>query len=199
MTIAVRTGGDVADRNAMYRVRIPADGKPFSDRYANNLYEAQPGQEIYVPFGAIDCWFGDPNKINIDESRRPRLEQLNHLKGKYGGAASQEDWENNKPQVEVYTMTGERVYTIIDDEDGVRITPQTQTARENDEMRATMLSMQQQLEAMKAAMSEKDKIAASEELNALDEVPDDTIPAPASEEVPVDEPDRTPSPKIPWA
>lgn len=149
----------------MVRVKNVGD-KPFKDGYANQTYEIKPGKEAFVPFDAAALWFGHPDVYDVSPRQRARFDQWKRLRTKYGAfdvAAKGENgvqvvtsadqmWERNKPQVEVYTLEGKRLTTVIDDPEGKTIGANEEQDVQNAGLIARQEYLERELEALRAAI-----------------------------------------------
>lgn len=93
--------------------------------WAGRRYEADPGQEVMAPFEAVMKDLGDPRATEAVRSvssdngtvqfisdrltEKRRLELLYHVVP--------------PPKVEVFTMSGDRIWTVAEDPDGEHVTP----------------------------------------------------------------------------
>lgn len=117
-------------------------------------YVIPPGGADYLPFEACKLFFGDPRstdqvRSNKDargivsfiadrpaEVRRLRL-LYSHGFGDYTGKEGTDIvWETNKiPHVQVETLGGDRVWTVIDDPAGTSVMPAVSTQADDDRLR----------------------------------------------------------------
>lgn len=136
----------------MLKIRNTGD-RPFNGRYRQEWIEIPSGAEIIVEDGAVHAWLGFPGTVNTDrwrqrdeEHRRVRIMWLGELMDVAGA------WDNMGPKLEVYTLTGDRYWTVADDPDG------TKTAGTNismdagkDQIVAALLELQARLQQMESA------------------------------------------------
>lgn len=166
------------DQDAVYRVINKGD-KPLDLMYNNLPYHIESGADTFVPFGAIDTWFGNPNAVDgVESHQRYRKAEFDRLREKYGAYSSDELWAANKPKVEVWTSAGEQITTIIDDPVGLKISPVAQSQAEVDTMRTQLAQQQRSIAALEASLAAREHEITSEEDNQLaedfDEVSEDT-------------------------
>lgn len=166
------------DLNGVYRVLNVGD-KPIDETYNNQPYHIPPGGDAFIPFGALDTWFGNPNAVDGDEEhRRYRKMEWDRLRERAGAYSDDVLWEQNKPKVEIYTSAGERVTTVIDDPVGVKVSPAAQSMAEVDNMRAQLVQQQKSIAALEASLKNREHEMKSQEDNELaedfDEVSEDT-------------------------
>lgn len=121
----------------VFRIRNMHPDKEFRGMYNGNIYRALPGSETIVPVEAAILWLGNPHSRDIDARRKDRTAEFKRLRVKYGSYDNLDDpngptpmWEEVKPQVEVYTLDGDRVYTVVDDPFGEMGTPALVTVGE---------------------------------------------------------------------
>lgn len=144
-------GGPVRD----YVVRLHNDStKPFRMRYLTLEYLIQPDDELVVPWEVMVSFLGSPDAQNLGPRRMDRKNVYEKLRVKYGAYHDDAVWEINKPQLSAYRVTGERLTTVVDDPDGLSITPssitqQTELARE-----AQLAMMQDQMVSMAALIKQ---------------------------------------------
>lgn len=149
------------------RVEYQGPQDTFADTYANVTYRIPKGSQGIVPYEAACLWFGNPNAINRDESRRDRDEELARMKLRYGCGWDEYDgihnlvqkgedrWQETKPQVRVISIDGQEIEFVLHDEQGVKVTPAQQSIAERDLLQSTiakyeaeMAAMRQQLDAL---------------------------------------------------
>lgn len=74
-----------------------------------------------VPDGAMRLWMGDPDARDKprDRIRHDEMERIRTRNGCYG---PEDDtlWEQRRPHLEAYTMAGERIWTVMDDPEGLK-------------------------------------------------------------------------------
>src|SRR6188768_1726487 len=90
------TDEDYIDYNGDKRYRIPAHG------------------EIVTQSAPVHEWLGDPD-LRDDGRNNERTAEYTRLRARYGAYENRAVWERNKPKIEVWTMDGQRLLTIVDD------------------------------------------------------------------------------------
>jgi hypothetical protein len=91
----------------------------FTDRWNSQRYLIKAGSEQVVPLDAAIVWLGDPNSRDLSKSQRNRTNEFRRLRTR-AGCYENGVWEDMRPQLEVYTQDGERVYMVSDDPDGLQ-------------------------------------------------------------------------------
>jgi len=174
---------EVIPEQTIVRIKNLDDRKPFVDDYANQRYVIDPGGETIVPYFAMVYWLGDPRAVDVgDRNSQPHLQhrtmELDRLQTKYGTYGDSwypQEWEINEenadlypasrhrnlPKLEVTSMTGERLYTVIDDPEGNHLNPATQTVNENRNMAEAVVQMQKQIQALTTQLALADPAAAA--------------------------------------
>lgn len=135
-------------------------GDEWELMHNSRVFRAIPGKQVFVPFAAICLWFGDPR---ASEEIRPvldghggrsyvpdRLTEVRRLRMRYGIKHSDERGFNpdaktgaHAPDIQVFTLDGDRIYTVLDDPRGNR------AARLESTSQSTQASMAQQIAMMK--------------------------------------------------
>lgn len=154
--------------NEPVRIRNTSSTRTWSDGYDNITYSIPPGGETIAPFIAACIWFGHPEAVDTDADHRYRTDEFKRLRVRYGvldvitehpdsghhiGPADticcpisqEEQWQRNKPPVEVFSLDGSRIITVTDDPDGSEITPTVTTMAEADNLRTQLEAMQKQM------------------------------------------------------
>lgn len=151
--------------------RVVNKGKAdFSAMYDNNRFTIKKGKASIVPRHAVNLWFGDPDTINdpTDRLRFYRQAEYDRLRIKYGvydgipGRATVEElWEQNTPKVEVYDLDDNRLYTVIEDPEGIQSAPPAPLSRMERSLAAQLEDMERQMQALRRAMSDAEAGEAS--------------------------------------
>lgn len=157
------------DDPALQILRVTNIGKkPWSDKFQNRRYSAEPGQEIVVPFLAVCLWLGHPDAIDhpSDKQRQFRFEEWRRLQVRYGCYDNIGDetihtkqgdipaWKNVVPRLKVTTMAGEEVITVVDDPEGRHLLPAQQNISQVEMMQNAIERMQAQMEEMQARLDQ---------------------------------------------
>lgn len=135
---------------------------PFTVTYNSKSHKLSPGKATFIPVEAAILWFGDPRSIEgaqsyRDEAGAPvfvpeRENEVRRLSVKYGHQTGNVyDYLSGKtgsdlvPKVEIATVDGEVIKTVLDDPTGESVIPITQTATERDSLMAIIERQQQQI------------------------------------------------------
>lgn len=130
-------------------------------QYNSTPYPLRPGIPAIVPVEAMWLWMGHPDAVDIDERRRPRTEEYRRLQIKYGAYADRQ-WEDVKPRIEVYDLDDNRIYTVVDDPDGERLTPETRTIHENQLLMERMEQQERELKQLRQILDVQQRAAEAE-------------------------------------
>lgn len=161
---------------SMQMVRIVNKGdKTFRDMFANQTYEVEPGKSTFVPFDAAALWFGHPDVFDVSPRQRPRTDLFKRLRLRYGAYDQTEEvngkdvpvgadvvWERNKPQVEVYTLEGKRLNTVVDDPEGRNVTIDDEDASTRD-MSLRMQALENELRLLREAQKSQRAVEQNEQ------------------------------------
>lgn len=149
---------------------------PFVGKYDGATFRIVPGSEGFVPFAASCLWFGHPAAMDLDDRNRHRTAEVERLRVRYGvyeadkvkdvpgikDVAGHPDLGNTAdafltltPDVEVFTVDGDRIITVIEDPDGNHVTPELITSATHqrdqltiEEMRGRMAEMERMMEGL---------------------------------------------------
>jgi hypothetical protein len=145
------------------KVRNPGDSD-FRERYDNRLYVVPPGGETLVPPEAAKLWVGDWDARNFNEIRRPRDDEVNRLKVKYG-VYDQDPLP--KAPLEVYDVAGGRISSVLDDPFGETL----QAVVSGDEEKLRLQDLLQRYE--RELSNIRTQIKAKEGSLAIEDIPED--------------------------
>lgn len=158
----------MAQQYDMVRARNVGD-KPFVGDFASVRYVLQPGKDVFVPFDAAALWFGHPDVFDVGPRQMARTEMYKRLRLKYGAyddtdadgnrTSSDEKWEQNRPRVEVYTLDGQRLNTVIDDPSGTAANPVDPDLAEQRGILARLQAVEAESQMLRAALAAKTKEA----------------------------------------
>lgn len=146
----------MATSGDMMRV-VNVGDKDFTDSWDGNKFSIPAGSEKFIPFDAIEVWLGHPDAMDTSENNRVRLAEYTRLRVRYGAYEFDDRWEENKPHLEVYTLDGERITTVIDDPEGEGINPNTQTQLENRLLSEQLHRMEEQMKVLKNQLGDQDR------------------------------------------
>lgn len=134
----------------------------FRDGWDGQQYTIKPGQDAFVPYDAILNWLGNPAAIDYSESQRDRLSEYTRLRVRYGAYENDGAWEDNKPSLEVFTLDGKRITTVVDDPEGLDITPEIQTKRENMLLADRLALLEEELKQVRSQQAEEVRASEAE-------------------------------------
>ncbi len=162
-------------------VRVRNTGtEVFTGRYDGQVFPIHPGSEHFVPFVAACLWFGHPDAMDVDARNKYRTDEVERLRTKYGiyeatammnvpGIADTpgHPWANDTrdaflvltPDVEVYTLAGQKLIMVIDDPEGTTINPDTITQAERAQDQDLIANMKAQMAQMQTML---DKLMSGE-------------------------------------
>ena len=150
----------------------PLHGQPVTLEWNSRRFTILPGQEDVVPFEVVQTYFGDPRATDITVSVREhpnampewipdrqtecrRLYQY-YLPSEFGTnrvsfrefvpgdrSSFANGISDRAPNVEVYTVSGDRVYTVLDDPYGDRVIAAVPTRSDREALDHQMRSLQQ--------------------------------------------------------
>lgn len=171
--------------------------KKLSLGWNSRDYSIDPGNQQPVPMEAVVNAFGDPRSSDVVRTVRfggpdsppafiaDRESEVRRLRCRWGILDGPENtFENAEgevkvPEVEVYTLDGERVNTVIDDPSGEKNAPSTITQATN--LHDLIEHQQQQIDLLKAQLDiVTQPNTASNEVPAEDEG-SVTLPEPVDE------------------
>lgn len=140
---------------------LNVDSKPFNGKWDNAVWRIDPGSETLVPKGAANLWFGDGALVDTLK-RRDRSLAYDRLRSRYGAYERDDIWEANKPNVEVYDLDGNRVWTIIEDPEGNTLVnasgPLDPSRRRGDDLEHQLKDMQRQMDALQRAIADQEQV-----------------------------------------
>jgi hypothetical protein len=119
----------------------------FKDMYNSVTYRVPAGSDGFAPFDAACLWFGDPSSQDLSARDRGRTDEYERLRVRYGVYADEHRFDGALPDIEVYTLDGDRVTMVREDptgELGQVANPFTATSNA-DPLAARMNAMQDQM------------------------------------------------------
>lgn len=127
----------------------------FVKEYHVDKIRIPAGQSMIVMWDIMVYWLGNPALTDASIRERDRTREVNRLRVLYGAYDDDAVWEVNKPKLEVYQLTGERVWTVVDDPDGEHVTPASQSMAYAQTYEAQIALMQKQIDALQAMMQQQ--------------------------------------------
>jgi hypothetical protein len=197
---------------------VNADNRPFDYHYRNVKHIISALGDTVVPWDCACSLFGDPTLVNTPKNPE-RLRVYKQVRGLYNyedGIDTAESWDYRRPHIEVYDLeTGERIYMILEDPEGLQGNPDMAAKSSNDveyltrqiaQLSAVVMQLQTQQQAAHQVQGQThvpsvDTPDADAEATSYTflPVPDDDAPATvdAPRSVPVDDgaPKLAPRPK----
>lgn len=139
----------------------------FTDMFESSPFSLEPGEEQFVQFEAASLWFGNPELMDVGPRQRARFETYKRLRSRYGAfdddvedpetgrmthISADERWEANKPRVEVYTLQGERLWTVVDDPLGEHVNPAAISSAENNLVLNRLQALEEETRILRSAL-----------------------------------------------
>lgn len=118
----------------------------FVEHYANERYVLEPGAQSIVPYYAMTLWTGDPTLIGD-----ARLLEMDRLMIRYGKLTDADLWSSFQPYLEAEDLDGKKIITVLEDPEGINVTPAAPTIREAADLERVIA----ELKAQQAAMQEQ--------------------------------------------
>lgn len=124
----------------------------------------KPGQETVLPLAYATVNLGNPYAQNVGRNRE-REEQFKDVRRRWGfypGLMPESDWDEIKPKIELYTLDGERLYSVIEDPDGVMSQPVIESEDTSTlALKAQLVAMQKQIEQLTAVIAAQQTTASA--------------------------------------
>lgn len=166
-------------------VRLVNKGdKDFTDGFASQTYTIKAHSEGFVPFDAACLWFGHPDAYDVSPRQRARTDMYRRLRQRYGAfdtvekkgnddvpVSGDEMWERNRPRVEVYSLEGDQIITVIDDPEGTNVTAADQTQAEQAGLLGRLEALEREGEILRGLLKSQ---RAAEDNDDGDDEDDDT-------------------------
>ena len=121
-------------------------------------YLLQPGQDSFIPFEAAALWFGDPRSSEKVKSNRDnrglvgfipdRATEVRRLRTKYGNEGGSDELVHMYPLVEVFSLEGDRITTVLDDPAGDTVTAAKPSVSDNTQLLAIVHKQQQTIDLL---------------------------------------------------
>lgn len=119
----------------------------------------QPNQSKILPTDYVNVYFGNPaaRDVGKDKARSETFKRCRVMWGYYAGMEPESVWEATKPQFEVRTLDGERVWTVIEDPLGTKVTPDLTTDFNEDPrfVHARIAELTQQIERLTSIVAQQ--------------------------------------------
>lgn len=157
---------------------------PFTFRHNKSVFAVNPGGEEIVPWEGVHSLLGDPRLRNTPKNRerhdtfRRKRAMLNFLEGFMSEEMWEQGWvdENGthppmKPQLEVYTMDGTRIYMVLDDPDGVMENPAIEPSAEGN-TDAKVAQLERKIDELMNMLSARQMPEADQSIPEVSEAPE---------------------------
>lgn len=145
----------------LLRVKNVGD-ETFTDSCNSVPYYLEPGDEQVVPYDAVVLWCGHPDADNSDPRNRVRVVEWGRLRVRYG-VYEDADFARHIPHLEVSTLNGDRIHTVLDDPDGDNLTPAGTTRAQAITTEDQLSQLQAQVDALRQLLSEQVKRTAEKD------------------------------------
>lgn len=147
----------VAGPTSMVQVRN-TDIKDFIKDYHIDTIRIPAGQSMIVMWDIMVYWLGNPSLVDENIRQRDRTREYQRVRVLYGAYDDDRVWEANRPRLEVYALTGERIWTVAEDPEGIHSTPANQSLAYAATYEQQIAVMQQQIDALQAMMAQQSPI-----------------------------------------
>lgn len=126
----------------------------FTDMFNSQPTMIEPGGETLVSMEAVSLWLGEPETRDIDSRRKFRTDEFERLLTRYGVYQNEHMWDQVRPQLEVFTLDGDRIATVADDPRGTGLDIVVSNDSTTETLLRTQLdSMKTQMDAITSALS----------------------------------------------
>lgn len=140
-------------RDIVVVLKNPTD-TDFRMRYLTVEYRIAAHDQLVVQWEVLCSFMGSPEVMNMGPRRMDRKNVFDKLRVKYGAYYDDALWEQNKPKLEAYRVSGERILTVVDDPDGLSVTTSNVTQQQQIATEAAMIEMQRQMAGMQALIAQ---------------------------------------------
>lgn len=186
MATSLQAMHELIDASEFAVVARNVSGAEFIDGFDGRSYRIPAGKQAAVPVAAAKLWCGDWTRRNIDAIHRDRDLEVGRLKIRLG--VYEDGWcpEHGRrsglrpdqmchcptirdvpdARVEIYSLDGERIWTVLDDPSGARLEPVASGDEEKMQIMDLIRRQETQLRALQAQL-------AGEAGLALEDVPED--------------------------
>lgn len=161
--------------------------KPVTIAWNSKPYKLEPGKIQFVPVEAAVLWFGDPRSTDSIQSWKDesggvtvvpsREDEIRRLTIKYGFNMTtgvpentflkNEDGEYPVPRIELATLDGDVIQTVLSDPEGESVNVATPTIAEQSDLMRLVESQQRQLNFL------LEQLGMSKQVVETSEVPED--------------------------
>jgi hypothetical protein len=134
------------------------DSSPITIGWGNVYITIEPGEQKLASLDHVINYFGDPRAIENTQNIKhdsgvvgfipDRKSEVRRLQCKWGNTFAQDESHIYGPAVEVYTLDGDRVWTVMEDPDGHHASPTLMANEHQLSLEAQINRMQSQLDMM---------------------------------------------------
>lgn len=134
----------------------------FIDSFNGQRYAIPAGEQIIVREEVVSTWMGWPG-LQDDPAREisDRTQCAERLRLRYGWHSgmgfTEADWEDMKPKLEAYTLTGDRLWTVLDDPTGDHTKPPPPGMDDVSFLKDAYARQADELEALRKRLDEKER------------------------------------------
>lgn len=133
-------------------VRVSNVGdRTFRGKWSQRVWVIEAGTAAVVPVEAAKHWLGDWDAVG--DMRKREVARLRLLYGAHFSdtdGTERERWERNRPMLECYLLSGDRITTVVDDPEGTSVTPTVRTEDQQRLLEEQIQRLQAQLAAMQS-------------------------------------------------
>lgn len=91
--------------------------EPYTDSYDGVKFHIAAGSDQFVPFDAAALWLGDPRLYDTGPGANHRTDEYTRIAFRMGCVeADMDEFEQNKPRLEVYSPDGDTRYMMVADD-----------------------------------------------------------------------------------
>lgn len=129
------------------RIRNTDEEEPFIGKYDGEYITIPAGGEKIVKYDVMVVWMGNPAVEDTDRYAE-RREVYNNICAKWHARGLTGNDPSLLPSLEAYTEDGERIVTVMDDPEGISLTPSS-------ESEGDIGKLQRQIDRLTARLNEK--------------------------------------------
>lgn len=146
--------GNKIPEHAMVQVKN-VGVKPHTFKWQKARYKIKPGDMGFVPYYAMVLSCGDPRTIDVpgDPRKAFRTDEFRRLCVKYGIYENHQLFPQLVPQLEVSTIQGERITTVLEDPFGESNSEVTQNVLEQQALQANVSMLNDKIAELTAQLA----------------------------------------------
>lgn len=134
---------------------------PVKMEYNRRKFHLAPGEDKLVPYFCMVLYCGDPRAFDVpnDERRKFRTNEWKRLRVLYGvyDYTSDPSYLAKLPDIEVYTPSGLRITTVLDDPTGESMDVQAQQLTETEKAKQESKLLRAELDKVLARLDQLEK------------------------------------------